>query len=183
MVATAAECATVARLLDTFNREFDTPTPGTAVLTTRLDVQDPKYNATKLESFRRDVLTNVKAIPGVESAALTLSMPIEGSHWGTIFIVGDQLVPERARIPHAAFNPISPEYIQTMRIPLLKGRVFTEADTEKSPQVVLINETMARLCWPEKMSGGSGPARTSPPLWRKNISRSIPKTIGAPRKS
>ena len=48
------------------------------VLAMRLDVQDPKYNATKLESFRRDVLTNVKAIPGVESAALTLSLPIEG---------------------------------------------------------------------------------------------------------
>jgi len=116
----------------------------------RLDVQDPKYNATKLESFRRDVLTNVKAIPGVESAALTLSLPIEGSHWGSVFIVGDQPVPERAKIPHAAFNPISPEYIQTMRIPLLKGRVFTEADTEKAPYVVLINETMARRFWPNE---------------------------------
>jgi putative ABC transport system permease protein len=120
------------------------------VLTMRLDVQDPKYNASKLESFQRDVLTNVKAIPGVESAALTLSLPIEGSHWGSIFIVGDQPVPSRAQIPHAQFNPISPEYIQTMRIPLLKGRVFTEADRENSPQVVLINETMARRFWPNE---------------------------------
>src|SRR6185369_14771701 len=78
------------------------------LLTMRLDVQDPKYNKpTKLESFRRDVLANVKAIPGVESAALTLSLPIEGSHWGSIFIVGDQPVPSHARIPHAQFNPIS----------------------------------------------------------------------------
>src|SRR4029450_8187222 len=105
---------------------------------------------TKLESFHRDVLSNVKAIPGVESAALTLSLPIEGSQWGSIFIVGDQPVPSRAVIPHADFNPISPEYIQTMKIPLLKGRVFTEADTEKSQQVVLINETMARRFWPNE---------------------------------
>jgi predicted permease len=120
------------------------------MLTMRLDVQDPKYNATKLESFQRDVLTNVKAIPGVESAAFTLSLPIEGSQWGSIFIVGDQPVPGRAQIPHADFNPISPEYIKTMRIPLLQGRVFTEADTGKSPPVVLINETMARRFWPNE---------------------------------
>src|ERR1044071_2192457 len=120
------------------------------VLTMRLDVQDPKYNATKLESFQRTVLTNIKAIPGVESAAFTLSLPIEGSQWGSIFIVGDQPVPGLAQIPNADFNPISPEYIKTMRIPLLKGRVFTEADTEKSPPVVLINEPMARRFWPNE---------------------------------
>ena len=119
------------------------------LLTMRLDVQDPKYNATKLQSFQRDVLTNVKAIPGVESAGSTLSLPLEGSSGG-IFIVGDQPAPARAQIPFADFNSISPEYIKTMRIPLLRGRVFTEADTEKSPQVVLINETMARRFWPNE---------------------------------
>jgi len=120
------------------------------VLTMRFDIQDPKYVAAKQESFRRDVLTNVKAIPGVESAAFTLSLPIEGSGWGSVFIVGDQPVPERSQLPSAAFNPISPEYIKTMRIPLLKGRFFTEADAEKSPDVVLINETMARRYWPNE---------------------------------
>ena len=120
------------------------------ILTMRLDV-DAKYNSTaKQESFRRDVITNLKAIPGVESAAFTLSLPIEGSHWGSVFIVGDQPVPERTQIPSAAFNPISPEYIKTMGIPLLQGRLFTEADGEKSPPVVLVNETMARRFWPNE---------------------------------
>jgi putative ABC transport system permease protein len=142
------------------------------VLTMRLDAQDPKYNLAKLDSFRRDVLTNVKAVPGVESAAFTLSLPIEESQWGSIFIVGDQPVPGRAQIPHADFNPISPEYIKTMRIPLLKGRVFTEADTEKSPQVVLINETMARRFWPNENPIGKRvkqgwPEQTTP--WREVV--------------
>lgn len=142
------------------------------VLTMRLDVQDPKYNTTKLETFRRDVLTNVKAIPGVESAGFTLSLPIEGSQWGSIFIVGDQPVPSRAQIPHAQFNPISAEYIKTMKIPLLKGRVFTEADTEKSPHVVLINETMARRFWPNENPIGKRlkqgwPEQTTP--WREVV--------------
>ncbi len=142
------------------------------LLTMRLDVQDPKYIATKLESFQRDVLTNVKAIPGVESAAFTLSLPIEGSQWGSIFIVGDQPVPSRAQIPQADFNPISPEYIKTMRIPLLMGRVFTEADTEKSPPVVLINEMMARRFWPNENPIGKRlkpgwPEQTNP--WREVV--------------
>jgi putative ABC transport system permease protein len=122
------------------------------VLTMRLDLCcGPKYEDNSAqESFRRDALTKVKAVPGVESAAFTLSLPIEGSEWGSVFIVGDQPVPERSQLPSAAFNPISPEYFQTMRIPLLKGRPFTEADTEQSPAVVVINETMARRFWPNE---------------------------------
>jgi hypothetical protein len=85
----------------------------------RLDLQDPKYDLAHQESFRRDVLTNIKAIAGVESAAFTLSLPIEGSYWGSIFIVKDQPVPERSQLPSAAFNPISPDYFQTMGITLL----------------------------------------------------------------
>jgi putative ABC transport system permease protein len=120
------------------------------VLTMRLDLQDPKYDLAHQESFRRDVLTNIKAIAGVESAAFTLSLPIEGSYWGSIFIVKDQPVPERSQLPSAAFNPISPDYFQTMGIPLLKGRPFTEADKEQSAAVVVINETMARRFWPNE---------------------------------
>src|SRR6201988_142633 len=120
------------------------------VLTMRLDLGREYNSVAKQESFRRDVLTNIKAIPRVESAGFTISLPIEGSEWGSIFIVGDQPVPERTQLPSAAFNPISPEYIKTMRIPLLKGRLLTEADAEKSHEVVLINETMARRFWPNE---------------------------------
>ena len=122
------------------------------LLTMRLDLADPKYddNSVQQESFRSQVLTNIKAIPGVDSTAFTLSLPIEGSEWGSVFIVGDQPVPERSQLPSAAFNPISPDYFQTMGIPLLQGRPFTEADKEKSPTVVVINETMAQRFWPNE---------------------------------
>ena len=120
------------------------------LLTMRLDFGREYISTAKHESFRRDAVARIKAIPGVESAAFTLSLPIEGSNWGSIFIVGDQPVPERTQLPNAAFNPISPEYIKTMRIPLLKGRLFTDADAEKSPAVILINETMARRFWPNE---------------------------------
>jgi putative ABC transport system permease protein len=120
------------------------------LLTMRMDITGPKYknNLPQIQGFQKAVLTNVKALPGVESAAFTLSLPIAGSMWGSVFIVGDQPVPERSQIPVAAFNPVSPEYFQTMGIRLLRGRSFTEADGPQSPEVVVINETMARHFWP-----------------------------------
>ena len=122
------------------------------LLTMRLDIVGPKYadNLAQQQSFQRAVLINVKALPGVESAAFTLSLPIAGSQWGSVFIVGDQPVPERSQIPTAAFNPATPEYFQTMGIRLLQGRLFTDADGPKSPEVVVINETMARRFWPNE---------------------------------
>ena len=120
------------------------------LLTMRLDITGPKYknNIPQGQAFQKAALTNVKALPGVESAAFTLSLPIQGSRWGSVFIVGDQPVPERSKIPIAAFNPVSHEYFQTMGIRLLQGRLFTEADGPQSPEVVVINETMARHFWP-----------------------------------
>jgi putative ABC transport system permease protein len=91
------------------------------LLTMKVDIEGPKYqnNVPQQLAFQQAALTNVKALPGVESAAFTLSLPIQGSSWGSVFIVGDQPVPERLKIPTAAFNPVSSEYFQTMGIRLL----------------------------------------------------------------
>jgi putative ABC transport system permease protein len=122
------------------------------LLTMAMDLAGPKYddNSAAQQAFQKDVLTRVKALPGVESAAFTLSLPIEGSEWGSVFIVGDQPVPERSLIPSAAFNPTSPEYFSTMGIRLVQGRLFNEADTSETPTVAVINETMARRFWPNE---------------------------------
>jgi putative ABC transport system permease protein len=144
------------------------------LLTMRLDLAGPKYanNLTQQQAFWSAVLTNVKALPGVESAAFTLSLPIGGSQWGSVFTVGDQPVPERSQIPIGAFNPVSPEYFQTMGIRLLRGRLFTDADGRQSPEVVVINETMARHFWPNENPIGkrvkqAWPESTTP--WREVI--------------
>ncbi|HEX3281624.1 MAG TPA: ABC transporter permease [Pyrinomonadaceae bacterium] len=122
------------------------------LLTMRMDIYGPQYrnNLPNIAAFQKAALTNVKALPGVESAAFTLSLPIAGSKWGSVFTVGDQPVLDRSQIPIAAFNPVSPEYFQTMGIRLLRGRVFTEDDGAQSPKVAIINETMARHFWPNE---------------------------------
>jgi putative ABC transport system permease protein len=108
------------------------------------------YDQPRQAMFFDECLTRVQALPGVRSAALTLSLPIDGSNWNSVFIVGDQPVPPRAELPSSAFTPVSANYFQAMGIRLLKGRVFTEADTEKAQTVTVINETMARRFWPNE---------------------------------
>ena len=122
------------------------------LLTMRVNLAGPKYDddLVRLNSFEREAITRIKALPGVKSAAFTGSLPIEGQEWGSVFVVENQPVPERSQIPAAAFNPSSPEYFQTMDIRLIEGRLFTDADRDKTPTVAIINETMARRFWPNE---------------------------------
>jgi putative ABC transport system permease protein len=98
--------------------------------------------------FYDECVARVGSLPGVESAALTLSLPIEGSNWNSVFIVADKPVPPRAELPSSAFIPVSAGYFETLGIRLVRGRTFTEADTSTSPQVTVINETLANRLWP-----------------------------------
>jgi putative ABC transport system permease protein len=105
------------------------------------------YDQPRRRVFYDECLTRVQALPGVRSAAMTLSLPIDGSNWNSVFIVGDQPVPARAELPSSAFTPVSANYFDTMGMRLIKGRAFSDADTEKSSNVTVINETMARRFW------------------------------------
>jgi putative ABC transport system permease protein len=77
-----------------------------------------------------------------------LSLPVEGSQWGSVFIVGDKPVPERSRLPSAAFSPVSDEYFQALQIRLISGRFFTPQDRANAPRVAVVNETAAARLWP-----------------------------------
>ena len=93
-------------------------------------------------------------MPGVARAALTLSLPIEGSNWGSIFIVRDKPVPPRAELPAAAWVPVSAGYFETMEIALRGGRTFDRRDGAGAAKVVIVNETMARRLWPGENAVG-----------------------------
>jgi putative ABC transport system permease protein len=120
-------------------------------------------------AFGDRVLQRASALPGVERAALALSLPIEGSQWGSIFIVGGQPVPAREALPLAAFLPVSAGYFETLRMQLRAGRFFDNSDTAASHKVVIVNETLARRFWPNESAVGkrlkqSWPEQPTP--WR-----------------
>jgi putative ABC transport system permease protein len=118
------------------------------LLTMRFELSDQTYRGERQHGFYRACLERVSALPGVRAAALTQSLPIAGSVWGSIFIVADKPVPPRAELPVAAFIPVSANYFETMGMRLVKGRWFTDADTADKPRLTVINETLARRLWP-----------------------------------
>ncbi|HET9532757.1 MAG TPA: ABC transporter permease, partial [Blastocatellia bacterium] len=118
------------------------------LLTARVILTGEAYTADRRRLFYDECLARVMSLPGVESAALTLSLPIEGSNWNSIFIVADKPVPPRAELPSSAFIPVSAGYFETLGIRLVRGRTFTESDSSTSPHMTVINETLANRLWP-----------------------------------
>lgn len=98
-------------------------------------------------SFQQRLLTRVRALPGVQSAALGSNYPLSAYHFSFDFgIVGRRFVPGSE--PIAALTVTSPKYFTTMGIPLLRGRAFSELDTQQSLPVAIVNETFERLYSP-----------------------------------
>ena len=100
--------------------------------------------------FFHQVHDRMTSSPGVQSAAVSTTLPMSGSNLGAGFTVDDHPVANPADRPTAAGFAISPDYFATMGIQLVRGRVFTARDDENGPPVAIINETMARRFWPNE---------------------------------
>jgi putative ABC transport system permease protein len=115
------------------------------VLTMGLSLPDTRYKEPEQWSaFHRHVLERVKVLPGIQSAGIITNLPFGDGNMSLTFrrTDGPPMLPSEQ--PATIFHANSPGYFQTMGIPLLKGRDFTEQDAEKAPPVLIINETMAR---------------------------------------
>jgi predicted permease len=135
------------------------------VLSMRLAIPRNKYKQDqKVAALCQNILERVKALPGVESAGMGNRLPLSGpSGLSTIEFErsGGQ---EPGSLSATDDTTITPDYLHTMKIPLIQGRFFTEQDNMDSPLVVILDEQVARRAWPGKNPIGrrvrSGP--TSP---------------------
>jgi len=92
----------------------------------------------------------LKNIPGVNSAAIADSLPFDNNGGSASFFVEGQALAPNQPPPHGNIRLISPDYFQTLRIPLVRGRVFTSGDRLKSQLVAVVDETLARQYWPNQ---------------------------------
>jgi predicted permease len=86
-------------------------------------------------------------LPGVESAAVSATLPITGFWSSSNFAVEGRPPPQKGREPLAYFNPASPGYFKTLGIRIVKGRDFNATDRASSRAVVVINEGREALAW------------------------------------
>jgi predicted permease len=88
--------------------------------------------------FKRQLLEDVRSVPGIEDAAVTTNTPLSGGTWSHGIRVGGHEGSSR-------FTYASPSYFATMGIPLLTGRTFTDADTNNAPLVLIVNQAFIRM--------------------------------------
>ncbi|HEY2855044.1 MAG TPA: ABC transporter permease [Gemmatimonadaceae bacterium] len=118
----------------------------TQLATARIDPAEPFPDLPRANLYYDDVLRRVRAMPGVTGAALADLLPFAGDRGWMVAAEGQ--VYARDHHPGAIVRVVSDGYFGTMGIPLLAGRDFGVGDTQHSSDVVVVNETLARMLWP-----------------------------------
>lgn len=131
--------------------------------TVMFSLAGPAWPDPRKQAFFAEAVERLRAVPGVENAAITYSLPILGSNWWNWFTVAGRPVPPGAvtmDLPSAGIVPVSATYFDTLKIPLIKGRSFDRSDTPESQPVAIINTSLVNLYW--RKGGGDakqiGPA-------------------------
>jgi putative ABC transport system permease protein len=127
--------------LEQVNPGFD----ATNVITLHLPMTPEQYpDGPRIISYLGQVMEKIQGVPGVRSVATTVALPLEGWGDGMPFLIEGRPFVDLANRPACGFKPVSPSYLSTLRMRLLKGRWLAETDTVGTPPVAVINETMAR---------------------------------------
>ena len=141
------------------------------VFTFQTSLAGTSYSTTALVSnFTNQVIQRLEAVPGVEAAATTIVLPVEAGIDLPFAIVGKP--PTRGEYNgDEQWRSVSPHYFGVFKVPVLRGRGFTEGDTGAGARVVVINDAMAKKYWPNEdpigqvivIGKGLGPQFEDPP--------------------
>jgi predicted permease len=122
------------------------------VLNITMDPNQIGHSQTRATEFYKRLKASVLAMPGVQSASLAFGVPM--GNVGVVnmctLTVENHPLPKDQPPPSIFFNNIDSGYFETMRVPLLRGRVFTDFDSESAPLVAIVNQTMADRFWPKE---------------------------------
>ena len=119
------------------------------LLTMQLSLKADKGEGGKVLNFFTEVNERIAGLPGVEAAAYSNGLPLTGAS-DTSFAIAGRPKPEPGKQPQTMFYVTSPSYLKAMGIRLVKGRFFTEQDTQSSPRVAVIDEAFARQQFPDE---------------------------------
>jgi putative ABC transport system permease protein len=121
------------------------------LLTVGLKLPSLKYrDATRQAAFYQQLLEKVQALPEVATAAIDDDVPFSGFRATENFTVTGQPEPRQVQEPIAEEHCVSPDYFKTMRIPILRGRVFGRDDVLGKPLVIVIDDYLARTFFPNQ---------------------------------
>jgi len=119
-----------------------------ALFTARFELPWRVYNnRDKIDTFGKALLDKVRAIPGVQNAAISSNGPLMGG-WQTGFWREENPRPQPSDMLNGDLEVVAGDYFQTLKAPLVRGRTFNERDTKDSPRVIIIDQAMAEQYFP-----------------------------------
>ena len=139
------------------------------VLTMELTVSRNRgRDKAELRRLFQPVLQAVQAQPGVEKAALSAALPGVNDGWQNDISVEGYTRSKDEVLLQVDWSIVTPDYFETMKIPILRGRTFTTDEDEQGKPVVLVDENLARRFWPNGDAIGKRIAYDSP-TWHEVI--------------
>ena len=102
----------------------------------------------RIVQFYSNALRNIRNIPGVLAAGITEDVPMDGAPESTMIRIPGRAAGSKSDKPYAAYTVVSPGYLTAAGISLLRGRDFTDSDTDTGSPVVMVNSSMAKRFWP-----------------------------------
>jgi len=113
------------------------------VVTFRVHLPPQRYDYSAVRRFHEDLLARLRILPGVESAAVASTLPLSGQNDNMVGKINNV-----AEMDDVKVHMVSPDYFRTYSIPLIRGRLLTDADREGRQRVTVISESAVRRYWP-----------------------------------
>jgi putative ABC transport system permease protein len=131
--------------------EVDPGFRATRLLTLRVGVPTDVYKTPEQRvAFFEELRGSIQRLPGVQAAAMTSYLPVTGYGTGAWFNMLDKPTPADRTPPSVAYRVVSPDFFQTLGIPLIRGRLLTDSDRVDGTRAVVISEAVAKRFWPNE---------------------------------
>src|SRR5262249_19372133 len=132
---------------------------------------DKAYEKARAQQFSEELAERLESLPGVRQATRVLGAPFWSIPHTTISLPGEAAASVQSRVAH--YNAVAPDYFETVGIPIIRGRGFTDEERRAGAAVVVVSETTARNLWPNQDPLGK--------LLRTGLNAAFAQVIGVAR--
>ena len=148
VVLLAAAILMTRSLANIENQNFGVSTANRYVL--HFDPSGAGYPVDRVPALYRQIEDRFSALPGVSSFSMAMYSPLEGNNWGECVIQQGHPAPGPNSHCGSTWDRVSTHFLDSIGVPILRGRNFSDQDTASSPQVTIVNETFVKRFFPNQ---------------------------------
>lgn len=130
------------------NQKFGVVTHNRYVL--NIDPEGAGYSIDKVPALYRQIEDRFSALPGVANASLAIYTPLQGNNWGECVIQQGHSAPGPNSHCGSTWDRVSTHFLDSIGVPIIRGRNFSLQDTQSSPQVALVNQAFVKRFFPNQ---------------------------------